>query len=150
MAVRIEPLTTAPHPGWLALRRALWPECPDAEHERDMAAQVADPDTFVQFIAWSGRDDPIGFAEAAIRRDAVNGATLSPVPFLEGLYVVPAARRRGVARALVAAVIGWARAAGYAELASDARLGNEVSHALHRALGFQETERVVCFRRPLP
>jgi aminoglycoside 6'-N-acetyltransferase I len=35
------------------------------------------------------------------------------------------------------------------ELASDADIANAVSHATHRALGFQETERVVYFRKVL-
>jgi aminoglycoside 6'-N-acetyltransferase I len=71
------------------------------------------------------------------------------VPFLEGLYVAPQARRKGVATALVDAVSAWAKAAGYRELASDARLENEASHAMHRALGFAETQRVVYFRKEL-
>src|SRR5262249_12464577 len=105
--------------------------------------------TWVQFVARSaGR--ALGFAEASIRRDAVNGASASPVAFLEGLYVVPEARRRGVARALVQAVIHWALAQGFTELVSDALLDNQVSHAMHQALGFAEIERVVCFRRALP
>lgn len=37
-----------------------------------------------------------------------------------------------------------------AELASDALLENTASHAMHRALGFEEAERVVCFRRAAP
>jgi aminoglycoside 6'-N-acetyltransferase I len=89
-----------------------------------------------------------GFAEAAIRTDYVNGAQSSPVGFLEGLYVVPHGRRNGVARLLVAAVTRWAAECGCSELASDAALANTASQALHRALGFEETERVVYFRKP--
>ena len=79
----------------------------------------------------------------------MNGAQSSPVGFLEGLYVVPRARRNGVARALVAEVGRWARDFGCSELASDAALANAASHAVHRALGFEETERVVFFRKQL-
>lgn len=112
-----------------------------------MAAQLEDPRSFAAFVAHDGK--PVGFAEAAVRTDYVNGADSSPVPFLEGLYVVPEARRKGAAADLVAAVAAWAREMGYRELASDARLENEASHALHRALGFEETERVVFFRKSL-
>jgi len=132
------------------MRRALWPEGgTDAELLREMERALADPGTCVQFMASFG-EQAVGFAEAAVRRDAVNGATLSPVAFLEGLYVVPAARRQGVARRLVQAVIDWAVGAGFTELASDALLENTASHAMHRALGFEEAERVVCFRRAVP
>jgi aminoglycoside 6'-N-acetyltransferase I len=91
----------------------------------------------------------VGFVEAAKRVDYVNGTSTSPVAFIEGLYVAPAARRRRVARALVESVIEWALAQGCSELASDALLDNTTGQAAHRALGFEETERVVYFRRAL-
>ena len=63
--------------------------------------------------------------------------------------VEPASRRNGVARALVADVERWALAERCSELASDSPLENVTAHAAHRALGFEETERVVYFRRPV-
>lgn len=39
----------------------------------------------------------------------------------------------------------WAREQGFDELASDTEIDNHASIALHRRLGFAETERVVCF-----
>ena len=69
--------------------------------------------------------------------------------YLEGVYVTPNARRRGVATALIEAVKRWGRAAGCRELASDATLDNDASHAMHRALGFAPTERLVFFRHDL-
>ncbi|MDR6144844.1 aminoglycoside 6'-N-acetyltransferase I [Sphingomonas sp. SORGH_AS870] len=126
--------------GWLALRAALW-----GEEAGDPADLPEDDGNFVALL--DGR--VIGFAEAAVRRDYVNGCDGSPVLFLEGLYVDPGHRRQGVAGALVAAVADWGRAQGCAEFASDAELANIDSHAMHRALGFVETERVVYFRREL-
>lgn len=41
------------------------------------------------------------------------------------------------------------RIVGRREFAADASIENHLSHAVHRALGFQETERVVFFRKPL-
>ena len=52
-------------------------------------------------------------------------------------------------RALVAAVELWTREQGCTELASDALLDNEASHRAHAACGFEETERVVYFRKHL-
>jgi aminoglycoside 6'-N-acetyltransferase I len=69
--------------------------------------------------------------------------------FLEGLYVAPEYRRKGIGRCLVAAVTSWAGTKGCKELASDVLLENEASHAMHGALGFEETERVVFFRKRL-
>ena len=114
-----------------------------------MAKQLGLSGRFVQFVASTGPGQPIGFAEAAIRTDYVNGTDTFPVAFLEGLYVVPQARRQGVAAALFAAVERWARGFGCRELASDALLDNEPGHLVHRALVFEETERVVYFRKTL-
>jgi aminoglycoside 6'-N-acetyltransferase I len=54
-----------------------------------------------------------------------------------------------VARTLVGSVVAWALRQGLSELASDSLVHNAAAHAAHRALGFEETERVVYFRRPL-
>lgn len=113
-----------------------------------MAAFLAQPQRYAQFVAYDA-GQPVGLAEAALRSDYVNGAETSLVAFLEGLYVVPDSRTKGVARSLLQEVIRWAREQGCRELASDALLENTSSHAVHRALGFQETERVVFFRRLL-
>lgn len=139
--------TSAEQAGWLELRRALWP-APREEHLGEMALMAANPQRFAVFVAYASAEAQ-GLAEAAIRTDHVNGAQSSPVGFLEGLYVVPHARRAGVARALVAEVARWAAACGCSELASDTPFANSASHAVHRALGFEETERVVFFRKPL-
>jgi aminoglycoside 6'-N-acetyltransferase I len=54
-----------------------------------------------------------------------------------------------VARALLAAVEAAARAEGLREIGSDALIGNADSLAAHAAWGFEEVERVVCFRKAL-
>src|SRR5581483_8371774 len=100
-------------------------------------------------IAFSAEGNVAGFAEATVRSDYVNGCASSPVVFLEGIYVEPWARRRGAARLLADAVGNWGRKNGCREFASDALIENAESHAMHRALGFEETERVVYFRKDL-
>lgn len=109
----------------------------------------ASPTQNLSLLAISAQGACIGFAEAAMRHDYVNGCASLPVAFLEGIYVTPAARRRSVVRGLVEHVALWARQHGSTELASDAELANTASHAMHRALGFDETERVVFFRKNL-
>ncbi|MBS7704290.1 aminoglycoside 6'-N-acetyltransferase [Chelatococcus asaccharovorans] len=135
--------------GWLALRAALWPDCPTADHRSEIAAVLAEPQRLLALMALSDAGEITGFAEASLRHDYVNGCETSPVVFLEGIFVTPAFRRQGVARALVAAVAAWGRKLGCREFASDARADNDASHAMHAALGFAETERVVFFRKRL-
>jgi aminoglycoside 6'-N-acetyltransferase I len=138
-----------PKEGWLRLRQELWPHCSREEHLTEMSSFCARPERFAQFVAYAGSGQAVGFIEVAVRTDYVNGTDSSPVAFVEGIYVVPEARRMGTARALVAAAERWAANKGCREIASDAGLENETSHAMHRALGFQETERVVFFRKLL-
>lgn len=135
---------------WLPLRHALWPDTSRAEHAGEAAALLRSKDCLNLLALYDG--EPAGFAEAALRRGYVNGCDAAPgepVAFLEGIYVVPALRRRGIARALCERIADWARGLGVAELASDALIDNRESHAMHRALGFAETQRVVFFRRAL-
>jgi len=91
----------------------------------------------------------VGFLELDYRKYAP-GCRSSPVPFIEGWYVEPGLQRRGIGRALIEAAERCARAAGHHEIASDAETGNGGGIAAHLALGFEEGERVVCFRRSLP
>jgi aminoglycoside 6'-N-acetyltransferase I len=134
---------------WLALRTQLWPLTPEREHQSEIAQQLAEPARFVALLAFDGAGRAVGFAEAALRADYVNGCETSPVAFLEGIYVEPAAQRRGIARDLATAVERWAVAKGCRELASDAQIDNHVSHDFHRAVGFAETERVVFYRKEI-
>lgn len=134
--------------GWLERRRSLWPDAPDVAHRTEMAAIVAQPDRYAAFlIDVDGR--AVAFAEASLRREYVNGTSSSPVAFLEGLSVAPDAWRRGYARRLVEAVAAWGRALGCQELASDAHADNAAAILAHRGVGFEETERVVFFRKAL-
>ncbi|MDP2325219.1 MAG: GNAT family N-acetyltransferase [Gammaproteobacteria bacterium] len=133
--------------GWLELRAQLWPHCSKAQHLTEMTGFLAAPQRYAQFVQYDRTDQAIGFVEVSLRHDYVNGTQSSPVAYLEGIYVVPAARRQGVARVLIARAEQWAVGAGCTEFASDALLDNTQSHAMHSALGFNESMRVVFFRK---
>ena len=134
--------------GWALLRHMLWDEEPASAHRAEAEEQLADPERFLNLVALDGAA-VVGFAEASIRHEYVNGCEDTPVLFLEGICVAPEARRQGLARLLVAAVAEWGRAQGCREFASDAWHDDTESHAFHLAAGFAETERVVYFRQEL-
>jgi aminoglycoside 6'-N-acetyltransferase I len=90
---------------------------------------------------------PVGFAQCQLRRDYVEGTQTSPVGYLEGIYVREPFRRRGAAKALLAACEEWAKGRGCAEFASDCELDNPDSAAFHLAAGFAEANRIVCFAK---
>jgi len=147
---RIEVVTHRHLAQWLPLRHALWPDTSRAEHAAEAAALLRSKECVTLLALVDG--EPAGFAEASLRHDHVNGCDSpigTPVAFLEGVYVVPAQRRHGIGRALCLAVADWGRAKGCSELASDTQLANLDAQAVHQALGFDETERVVYFRRAL-
>jgi len=145
----IEYCTSIQQPGWLELRELLWPDCSREAHLAEMARMLENPDRYVLFVAYSIAHEAVGFIEASLRTEYVNGTRSSPVAFIEGVYVLPLARRSGIASRLLVEVENWARRMGCSELASDALLGNQISHAFHHSLGFEETERVVFFRKAL-
>jgi len=132
---------------WADLRAALWPQGPIEEHREEIAAIAAGPGTEAGLIALVG-DEPAGLVEMSLR-PWVEGCASSPVGFVEGWYVVPRFRRRGVGRALIGAAEAWARARGCTEMGSDTELANLVSQEAHAALGYEEVERTVLFRKTL-
>lgn len=149
MSVALARATPAHRAPWLALRTALWPDADPAELAAELDRLTGDPARFAAWLAIDAAAGPVGLAEATLRHDHVNGCDTSPVAFLEALYVAPAYRRRGIARALSAAVAGWGRDRGALDYASDTRADDDAAQAVHAALGFTETERVVCFRQAL-
>lgn len=150
LPVRIAELRPAEGAEWLAMRVRLWPDGGMAEHEREVAAFFAGSlvEPLAVLVARSEDGTPVGFAELSIR-GYVDGCETRDVGYLEGWYVEEAYRRQGVGRALVEASIAWARARGCREFASDTEVENRSSIAAHLALGFEETARVVLFRRVL-
>lgn len=134
---------------WERMRQKLWPSHASG-HGREIAAffhgDRSDPAEVL--VAVDERGELIGFAETTIRSH-VEGCRPGRVPYLEGWFVEEMHRGRGVGAALMKAVEEWGRAQGCGELGSDTELTNERSAAAHRALGFTEVERIVCFRKSL-
>lgn len=135
--------------GWLTLRSEFIPEQPIDEQRRFLRRFMRDSGAFRAFVATDPDSGLLGFAEVAVRTDFVNGCQHRPALFLEGIFVRPEQRGRGVARALCDAAGKWGLQHGCHEFASDVYIDDENSLAAHRGLGFEETERVVYFRKPL-
>lgn len=147
--MNIRPAQPNDSAAWSQLRTMLWPETDDDhadEIARYFAGELSEP--LAVLLACEGNDAPLGFIELNIRNYA-EGCATNRVGYVEGWYVEPHARRHGVGRALFAAAEAWARAQGCTEMASDTELDNEVSFVAHRALGYAETDRIICFRKEL-
>jgi aminoglycoside 6'-N-acetyltransferase I len=133
---------------WVRMREALWPEYEPvwhaAEVEKYFAGQLTMPLEVLVAADEQGRH--VGFAELSIRPYA-EGCLTDRVAFLEGWYVEPGARGRGIGRALVAAAERWAERQGCTEFGSDAVLDNTDSAKAHAAVGFEETGQIRCFKK---
>ena len=132
---------------WLRLRTLLWPSCPPSQHRTEMTEYLEGIGKAV-FVAAARSRKLSGFLEATIRPFA-EGCETEPVGYIEGWYVDADVRRRGIGKRLVLAAEGWARKKACVEMGSDCLLENRVSLRAHRAIGYEETERLIHFRKRL-
>lgn len=150
-SMNIRPVTRSDREEWARMRQALYREVPVEEIDDwfdAMSAGGTHPVGVAVLVADRGAGSLAGFVEIGSRNYA-EGCATRPVAYLEGWYVDPDARRKGLGRRLQQAAEDWARASGFTEMASDAELYNDVSLRSHLALGFEEVERQVCFRKSL-
>ncbi len=131
------------------MRFALWPESGNLEAaEIDADLWLARLGTVVLVVDRPGGLGLAGFAEVG-QREFADGCNTHPVAYLEAWYVDPDIRGQGAGASLVRAAVAWARNQGLSELASDAPLENTSSQQAHLALGFDEVERSVKYRKAL-
>ena len=125
----------------------LWPNH-DAAELRDEFAEILKSEEAACFLAYEA-GVPVGFAQCQLRHDYVEGTKTSPVGYLEGIFVQPEFRHRGLAKQLLGACESWTREKGCTEFASDCELGNDASLDFHISMGFTEVNRIVCFTKKL-
>jgi aminoglycoside 6'-N-acetyltransferase I len=131
------------------MRQALWPGADADELAEESTAYFAGSGALAMVMLCEAEGTvPLGMIELSLRSHA-DGCRSSPVPFVEGWYVVLGARRQGVGAALMAAAEAWARAGGYSELASDTDLDNDAGRRAHAGCGFEEIGRAIKFRKNL-
>src|ERR1700754_3224254 len=86
---------------WYRLRRRLWDETDEEEHEAEMYDILDFPEAQLVLVADVGGGKLAGFLEASIR-PFVEDCHTDNVGYLEGWFVEPEYRRKGIGRALVA------------------------------------------------
>ena len=128
---------------WLEMTNALWPDAGEAVMEKEFFTLLSSADDKIFFVQCD--DEMSGFIHATLRNDYVEGTNSSPVGYVEGIYVKENYRKKGLARLLIKAAEEWCKEKNITELASDAELNNIISHRFHKAAGFEEATRIVCF-----
>jgi aminoglycoside 6'-N-acetyltransferase I len=131
--------------GWLRMRLELWPDHDVEEIRTEMEEILVDPNQPV-FVAERPDGSLGGFLEASVHNDTY-GCDTKPVGYIEGWYVDADLRRQGIGGLLTAAAEAWAVEQGFKEMASDCEIENQVSRQAHFALGYEEVERLIHFRK---
>lgn len=94
-------------------------------------------------------DDTVGFLEVSLR-NLVDGCMGGPVGYIEGIYLLPEYRGLGLGGVLTDAAAEWFAAQGCRDMATDTEIDNEDAQEFWSGLGFEETWRVVQYRKPIP
>ena len=92
-------------------------------------------------------DIPVGFAQCQLRNDYVEGTETTSVGYLEGIFVKENCRGCGYAKELLEKCEKWAESKDCKEFASDCETDNDVSFRFHKAMGFTEANRIICFTK---
>lgn len=129
------------------LAMLLWPDNEPDELEKELKDEIISNSAAI-FIYFN-ETTPVGFAQCSLRYDYVEGTENSPVGYLEGIFVRAEYRMRGIAKQLAAQCEEWARNKGCREFASDCQLNNIVSLKFHLHVGFEEANRIICFKKKL-
>ena len=58
-------------------------------------------------------------------------------------------RKQGIAKKLLEECEKWSLKKGCTEFASDCELNNSISFNFHLSVGFEEANRIICFRKKL-
>ena len=142
--MRLIPIKNDDFPKWKQMRAALYGSLGDEYHEIEMQ-QIHKSDDWYCYFLVDESSHVLGLIELS-SRNIVDGCLSSPVAYLEGLYLHPEYRGKGIGKEAVKIIFNWCKAEGFSELATDTELTNTRAQNLYKAVGFQETDRVVEFR----
>lgn len=129
------------------LAMLLWPDNEISNLEKEMINYIISENGAV-FIYFN-ETIPVGFAQCSLRSDYVEGTKSSPVGYLEGIYVEVEYRKRGIAKKLLIQCEEWAKSKGCSVFASDCELNNTESLKFHLLIGFEEANKIICFKKNL-
>jgi aminoglycoside 6'-N-acetyltransferase I len=140
----IVPVTNENEKEWAKLCVALWSDNTTDDMLEELHSGKL-PNEYLYMV----ESEAVAFISLSLRHDYVEGTDSNPVGYLEGIYVKPDYRGRGIAAELVEFAKGWSISKGCVELASDCELDNEESRLFHSKIGFKEANRIICFTMDL-
>ncbi|MCE9639219.1 MAG: GNAT family N-acetyltransferase [Betaproteobacteria bacterium] len=105
----------------------------------DLTRSVTEPNRHVMFVAFEG-DATVGTTYGLLDHERSDAGRVG------GMWVAPSQRRRGVGRALLTAVLVWARESGLKRVGLWAPVSEPAAVALYSHAGFKGTG----LQRPMP
>jgi len=130
------------------LRHALWPHHVISELEEETHRITANGARESVFVAERPGGGLCGMIEMSVREHA-KGCRTKNVGYIEGWFVDPDMRNKGVGRKLVCAGVKWARDRGCLEMGSDTTPEYPLSPLAHTRLGFEEVGTTIHFRKDM-
>ena len=101
-----------------------------------------------QFMYYEG-SIAVGLLACSVKREYVAGCTTNKVAYLEGVYVLPEYRRKGIASKLVEHFKTWAKSIRCKEMASDIEVDNGISLQFHKKCGFEVVETTIHMKKDI-
>jgi len=145
--MRIVEITRERFQDWRRMRRDLYGGLDRGFHEAEMELIFSSAQATC-FIGLAESEAAVAMLEVSLR-NFVDGCLGGPVGYLEGIYVIPEQRKRGYGRELAQFAVTWFRSRGCRDMAADAELTNLEAQAFLRKVGFDETYRIVEYKRSL-
>jgi len=134
---------------WARMRKYLWSSSlQDHLDNIDTYFSKGETDIVEVYVIERNNGTLGGFIEINVRNYA-KGSISRKVPYVEGWFVDKDLRGQEHGKQLMLATEMWALKNGFKELASDAEIDNSNSISAHKALGFNEVDRIVCFIKKL-
>jgi aminoglycoside 6'-N-acetyltransferase I len=143
----LQPATAKDRAAWKAMRADMFAGLDDAFHDHEIERILESRDRKCLFVRAPNRD-VVGFMEVSLR-NLVDGCQGGPVGYIEGIYLVPEYRGLGLGGTLTDAAASWFASRGCRDMATDTEIDNEEAQAFWSELGFEETWRVVQYRKPI-
>ncbi|MEX0287667.1 MAG: aminoglycoside 6'-N-acetyltransferase [Flavobacteriaceae bacterium] len=128
---------------YFEMAKVLFPNYSRKELKKDLEHAVSS-EKHETFFAIQ-KETIMGFVNVSVRSDYVEGATSSPVGYLEALFVKPEFRKQGIAKYLSEIAEKWAVAQGCSQMGSDTWDWNKSSIEFHKKIGFKEEDILVHF-----
>jgi len=145
--MRIIEITRERFPEWRRMRHELYGELSAQFHEAEMELIFSSKEATC-FIGLRESGAAVAMLEVSLR-NFVDGCLGGPVGYIEGIYVTPLERKQGYAGELIEFATSWFRSKGCRDMAADAELANLIAQDFLTRAGFDETYRVIEYKRSL-